>query len=96
MTLDFFGDENEYVRHAVRGQSTLFECLEKKDVVLQAVVPNTSTDTDTDNTTIPVRSLQLSSVQRSASTVLHSMTVCPAKTVSQYDLFIFLSIVHSP
>ena len=62
MTLDFFGDENEYVRHAVRGQSTLFECLEKKDVVLQAVVPNTSTDTDTDNATIPVRSLQFSAV----------------------------------
>ena len=47
MTLDFFGEENEYVRHAVRGQSTLFECLEQKDVVLQAVVP----PSDFDNTT---------------------------------------------
>ena len=43
-SIDFYGSEGNdaYVRHAIRGESAIFECLEQKDIVLQGVVPSTT------------------------------------------------------
>ena len=36
MSVVEFNDDNDYVRKVIRGKSTCFECLDQKDVVLQA------------------------------------------------------------
>ena len=38
-TMTFFGNRNEYLRSATRGESALFESLEQQDVVLQSALP---------------------------------------------------------
>ena len=38
-TMTFFGNRNEYLRSAIRGESALFESLEQQDVVLQSTLP---------------------------------------------------------
>jgi hypothetical protein len=51
--LEFIGEAGGYVRKVSRGQSTCFECLDQRDVVLQMV---TKSKAETDNT-VPVRIL---------------------------------------